>query len=294
MTQEPIQRLDIIKAGGSFTIDRFKIDKKSLCPQLKQLEGRPVEVHTTRKWKEAGFEESPHNVFGSGVTWMDLGNRWGVGFPNPEMTRALLADLIEASDKEAADVLRADLPWQAVGAACDGYVPRYDADTLAEYGLSADAMLYVGAEFGDYEACDHYLAHGADPLRPTFKGDCAALRGLEQGLYAPFHQVEHLEARHLVHGESFLFAIARNGWDDKLIQALEQGANLEVKNAKGETCLDHLRGEERLRVDEAIAERRAGQLEKAWKATQPTKENLVRAKQPSTEPTLTQGKRPRF
>lgn len=294
MTLEPIQRLDIIKAGGSFTIDRFKIDKKSLGHRLKQLEGRPVEVHTTRKWKEAGFEESPHNVFGSGVTWMDLGNRWGVGFPNPEMTRALLADLIEASDKEAADVLREDLPWQAVGAAYDGLVPCYDEDTLAEHGLSLDAMLYVGAEFGEYQACDHYLALGADPLRPTFDGDCAALQGLEQGLDATFTQVEHLEARHQVHGESFLFAIARNGRDDKLIQALEQGANLEVKNAKGETCLDHLRGEERLGVDEAIAERRAGQLAKAWKATQPTKDNLQAAQPTQAAPALNIGRRPRF
>lgn len=288
MAQEPIQRLDIIKAGGSFTIDRFKIDKKSLGHRLKHLEDQQVEVHTTRNWKEVGFRDA------SSVTWMELDLPFSASFTPPELKRERLAAIIEASDKEAAEALRCEVPMDLDKYVHEGLVARYHADTLAEYGLCPDAFLYVGADFGDYQACEYYLRLGADAVRPTFDGHCAALRGLEYGLWDTFNKVEHLEARHLKHGESYLFRLARGGQDDHLVRAVKMGANLTVKNAKGETCLDYLRGEERLRVDAALAEKRATKLDAAWGSTQPTKDNLQAAQPTQAAPAITTGHRRRF
>ncbi len=140
----------------------------------------------------------------------------------------------------------------------------------AEQGHKLDALLYAAAQHSAVKAVKSYLNAGADPLCPTYLGDCAARIGIANGMIAQFDRPEWMNRRNARSGETGLFALARDRrCISDLKHAYAMGADPYLKNNDGKTALDLLqRGLDR-EVLEVIARAEANSLERETGLTRP-------------------------
>lgn len=135
-----------------------------------------------------------------------------MGASSPDAIHERLACAIEGVDPDAACALRSS------GPPCP------------------DARLYVAAWEGYADRCAELLAIGANPIRRTPDGDCAARVGIAHGLLAEFEP--WWTARHQRTGETGLHHLARHGeWAD-ICQVIEWGGDLYEPNLAGITPAD--------------------------------------------------------
>jgi hypothetical protein len=131
-------------------------------------------------------------------------------------------------------------------------------------GLKLDALLFVATQRGDADAIRMYIAAGADPLIPTFEGDCAARLGTARGMLDVFDRPDWLNAKDKV-GDTGLFRLARIRETRLIEKAVWMGGDLEVRNNRGHTVLDalddHCDKESCARIRGMVAEYRASVLQ---------------------------------
>lgn len=131
-------------------------------------------------------------------------------------------------------------------------------------GLKLDALLFVATQRKDADAIRMYIAAGADPLTPTFEGDCAARLGTARGMLDVFDRPDWLNAKDKV-GNTGLFRLARIRETMLVEKAVWMGGDLEVQNNRGHTVLDalddHCEKESCARIRGTVAEYRASVLQ---------------------------------
>jgi hypothetical protein len=121
----------------------------------------------------------------------------------------------------------------------------YDGDEwpsqywINAFGMRLDAFLFVATKRGDADAMRMYIAAGADPVVPTFDGDCAARLGTACGMFDVFNRPDWLNAKDKF-GDTGLFRLARMRETRLIEKAVWMGGDLEVRNNRGHTVLDAL------------------------------------------------------
>lgn len=181
----------------------------------------------------------------------------------PRDGRRALASMLQSKDAEASQALAEAGEIQELAATKtvtnwnQGFFPQAILD---QFELDKDAFLFAAAQHGYRAGVDHYLAMGADPIRPTFDGDCAARVFMARGCFQLSQTHELANARHLVTGETGAFELARAGMAGMLRTALRLGVDPYAQDTSGKTMLDHLEPDLRPVVEEIIAEIQSAQL----------------------------------
>jgi hypothetical protein len=264
----PIARRDLIALGGNFTIDTF--DSHALPrwattdsnryqhDPLMALHGKMVDVEVV-----AGYADILLTPQGSNrLDQVRL--RVGMFMDDTSRNRGRVAQFIAPMDREAGDALAIDhwshrAPSHEVhrpGVAC---LTRRD---LSDFGLDQDAGLFVAVQQRDDRALKHYRAMGADPLRPTPEGDCAARLATSQGSFTFTQTSELVNARHLRSGETGAFQLARNDQPGSIVSLVDLGLDCSIQGHDGKTVLDHFRNHQsRAQVEQAVAVRQQEQME---------------------------------
>ena len=176
-----------------------------------------------------------------------------LGFDDAVARRAA-ADYIQPFDNNDADALR--MPWKSH--ANTGWP---EPAWAVANGLNLDALLYSAAEKMAGTVTKIYLEAGANPLAPTFIGDCAARVGIAEGMIDIFGRPEWLDATCATTGETGLFDLARSSDPVLVNRAYLMGADPDIRNKRGETVLDLIApGSDRTSIEITIAEMRAKRL----------------------------------
>jgi hypothetical protein len=226
-----ISRFDLITAGANFTVENFVVDRSAkgwFAGELALLSaGASVDFEPKADWREFMIRSTCDDgrVVHGPVELCRKGD--------PELARERLAELVAISDPEAGAALRQ--PWMRSSES-----PWPTAKHAAEDGLSLDALLFSAAEKADYKACQRYLDAGADALRETFDGDCAARVGIGNGLLATFAAAEYLNAEHRDTGATGLHTLALMEHVGQLGAAIRLGGDPNRPRSDGLTPLDLL------------------------------------------------------
>lgn len=244
-----ISRFDLIAAGASFTIVNSK--------RRVGTENEPLDKYDA---------SSLHVIFRPALSLIQIyvslsrsGMRGGMcesfqlGFDDA-VARRTAADYIQPFDNNDADALR--MPWKSH--ANTGWP---EPAWAVANGLNLDALLYSAAEKMVETATKMYLEAGANPLAPTFNGDCAARVGIAEGTIDIFSRPEWLDAACATTGETGLFDLARSSDPVLVNRAYLMGADPDIRNKRGETVLDLIApGSDRTTIEITIAEMRAKRL----------------------------------
>ena len=170
--------------------------------------------------------------------------------------RGQLASALRECDPAASEALL--VPWtpsSETGWPC--------AKWANDNGLKLDALLYAVAQQRNANAVGLYLNAGADPLRQTYNGDCAARIGIANGMIAQFDRPEWMAGRIQNSGETGLFTLARNHKISDLRYAYAMGADPNVENSEGKTVFHFLNGAFEREMREVIAKAEAKTLHQA-------------------------------
>jgi hypothetical protein len=245
-----ISRFDLIAAGASFTIVN---SKRRVGP-----ENEPLDKYDA---------SSLHVIFRPALSLIQIyvslsrsGMRGGMSKSfqlsfDGAIARQEVADYIQPFDNNDADALR--MPWKSH--ANTGWP---EPAWAVANGLNLDALLYSAAEkMVETTATKIYLEAGANPLAPTFNGDCAARVGIAEGMIDIFSRPEWLDAACATTGETGLFDLARSSDPTLVNRAYLMGADPDIRNKRGETVLDLIApGSDRTSIEITIAEMRAKRL----------------------------------
>lgn len=167
----PIPREELITVGAPFQVENWKGDNKTLWAIP---EGSTVEVIPKT---EGGTYFSRVDFKAGDISHSILLDTTDKAF-SPYLRREAVADLVEASDKDASQSLK-NFPDPACVPKPGFPTPsRYNGEDL---GLaSKDAWLYGATCHGDAKAIHHYLVNEhANPFRPTEQGHTSAERAFE-------------------------------------------------------------------------------------------------------------------
>jgi hypothetical protein len=184
---------------------------------------------------------------------------------HPDLRRQLATALREC-DPAASEALL--VPWPShseTGWPC--------VEWASANGLNLDALLYAAAQQRKARAVRLYLNAGADPLRQTYNGDCAARIGIANGMIYQFDRPEWMAGRIQDSGETGLFALARGHDISDLRYAYAMGADPNVENANGQTVFHFLNGAFEPQMREIIAEAAANILRQSTQVATPIEAN---------------------
>ncbi len=225
----PISRFDLIAAAANFTLVNTK-RRNAPCD-----EDNPV------GWNVCPRPDRFEVIIYPNVTI--------VATPNIIMSNRCLfqdardaaADFIASFEEMDSAPLR--IPWNTAETYTNetevfAYWP--EPEWALDNGFSADALLYSAAQKGDAAAVRLYLNAGADPLVPTFEGDCAARLGIAKGMVDIFDRPDWINAIHSETGETGMFHLVRTCEFDKIKQAYRLGADPDIQNKRGESVMDRL------------------------------------------------------
>lgn len=254
-----IPRRDIIALGGNFTIDKFD---SSALPRwattdsnryqqapLQALDGKRVYVDVIDGYSDILLTPEASN--GMDQVRLQVGMFQGETSRN----RGRVAQFVAPMDREAGDALAIDY-WshqphnqlKRPGVAC------YDMRTLADLNLDMDAGQYAAQQRLDHDATKHYRGLGADPLRPTQDGDCAARLSIAHGDFTFTQTPDLVNARHLATGETGAFDMARQDRPGVVASLVHLGLDCTIQNNDGKTVLDCFRhASSREEVEHAMA-----------------------------------------
>lgn len=253
----PIDRDDMVFAGGDFGLDRFVTTPMVLRMfphqrmELRGLDGMGVWVRRDSCQCKVFADDDFSGCF-------ELADFPTTSHASPRK----LAQLIEGSDPALAKVLRRDYcDWAMEEAARrHSLVPMLSEEEVRGFGYDVDALLYVAAQQPDAHLLwQHYRALGADPLRPTFEGDCAARVAVSRGLVVAMESPEIVNAVDQRNGCTGLHALAWAELIGPLVQAVARGGDPFFANNLGDTPMGVLpfgQGE----VEEAYANYREQRL----------------------------------
>lgn len=214
---DPISRADLIRAGAPIYIEKPNAIRWAAhgilaerLPSADLMEQHGVVLHLNTRYR---------HMFGLPMVRLSVDGIDGHGTVLVVMQAATteelherLAKAIEAVDPEGADALRSPEP------------------------LCRDACLFVAAADIYADRCKAFLAMGADPLRRTPDGDCAARVGIAHGLLAEFGR--WWSAKNLRTGETGLHHLARYGDWQAICQVIDWGGNLHEPNHAGVSPAD--------------------------------------------------------
>lgn len=178
--------------------------------------------------------------------------------------RRKLADLIFKDFNWSSFDIRSTIAALYVPWACHFGSRWPDPGEIAASGLSLNSLLYSSAEKGRKQPVRDYLRAGADPLVPTYRGDCAARLGVANMMIDVFDRPEWLNARNSETGETGLFNLARIQSIDMLVQAIRAGGDPDIRNHNGQGVVDLIDAPSyRTEIEAICATSRAGRLNAA-------------------------------
>ena len=241
-----ISRHDLIAAGGSFLIERFKHNRRANPNIGPSMDGHMVHVMVDRPSRSSAYLASVTTMGRDAV-------KLGLDLPEARESHSIidrreaLAKFVEKGDPEAASALRilskapeeATRPWETLGP-----MPLLTKEQIQASGLNVDALLYVSTQAHSLpsqspstdprinEAAAHYIRLGADPLARTPDGDCAARAGVARGLDA-FMTPQWVNAKDLRTGETGLHELARTDKEEGLRKAISVGGRMDEKDDRG-------------------------------------------------------------
>lgn len=241
-----ISRHDLIAAGGSFYVERFKHNPEAKGGWGAATDGHLVHVMVDRPSRGSAYVTSITTMGRDNVNF-NRGPTEDAGTTSIVDRREALAKFVEKGDPEAASALRilskapeeATRPWETLGP-----MPLLTKEQIQASGLNVDALLYVSTQAHSppsqspstdpriNEAAAHYIRLGADPLARTPDGDCAARAGVARGLDA-FMTPQWVNAKDLRTGETGLHELARTDKEEGLRKAISVGGRMDEKDDRG-------------------------------------------------------------
>ncbi len=243
-----LAREDLISAGAYFCLEvRGNVDPQVLSsrsvfiPQVLYENEYPVEIgyFAAKIYTNSGVQ-----CFETKLGHDDL--------------RLQIASALRECDPAASEALL--VPWPShseTGWPC--------AEWASANGLNLDALLYAAAQQDNNSAVKSYLDAGADPLRQTYHGDCAARIGIANGMVAQFDRPGWMDGRNQNSGETGLFTLARNHNIADLRFAYAMGADPNIENANGQTVFHFLNRAFEPQMREIIAIAAANSLQQTTK-----------------------------
>lgn len=166
MSTTPISRRELIAAGAPFIVERFGHPARN-----KQFPDAFSDQRVLVDPRGDGRHFDQVTFIGEQGQSKTMGlARMHTGF-DVAGRKQFLAAHMDTMDDHAAAALRL---VKDHGPILEHGFPRLNAQQIEASGVSKDAWLYAAATHGDETASTHYLKLGADPLRVTHDGSCAA------------------------------------------------------------------------------------------------------------------------